>query len=135
MKTSVEHLVRTGFDNIAGGYSGFVPAIAKGLDFESIPTISTEGVKDRLDSQKDDWILLDVRGQDEVEKSKIEGSKHIYIGHLNAKYKDLDPSKHYTVMCASGQRATVAAGWLQSKGFKNIDIYLGSMGAWKAAHK
>ena len=135
LKVSVEHLVRTGFDNILGGYTGFVPAVAKGSHFGSIPTISTEDVKSRLDNQKDNWILLDVRGQDEVEKSKIEGSKHIYIGHLNTKYKDLDPSKHYTVMCASGQRATVAAGWLQSKGFKNIDIYLGSMGAWKAAHK
>ena len=31
-------------------------------------------------------------------------------------------------------RATVAAGWLASRGFEKLDIYLGSMGAWKAAH-
>ena len=36
-------------------------------------------------------------------------------------------------MCASGMRATVAAGWLASRGFENLDIYLGSMGAWKAS--
>jgi hydroxyacylglutathione hydrolase len=37
-------------------------------------------------------------------------------------------------MCASGMRATVAAGWLAARGFDHLDIYLGSMGAWKAAH-
>jgi hydroxyacylglutathione hydrolase len=36
-------------------------------------------------------------------------------------------------MCASGMRASVAAGWLASKGFEHLDIYLGSMGAWKNA--
>lgn len=25
-------------------------------------------------------------------------------------------------------------GWRASRGFNNLDIYLGSMGAWKAAH-
>ncbi|WP_228242786.1 rhodanese-like domain-containing protein [Porphyrobacter sp. GA68] len=38
-------------------------------------------------------------------------------------------------MCASGMRATVAAGWLASRGFGKLDVYLGSMGAWKAAHR
>ena len=135
LKTVCEHLHRTGFDNILGGYTGFVPAIAKGKNFESIPVISTDDVEQRLAQDNDDWVLLDVRAKDEVENGKIDGSKHIYIGELNTKYKDLDPSKKYTTMCASGQRATVAAGWLQSKGVKNIDIYLGSMGAWKSAHK
>lgn len=133
LETSHQHLMRIGYDNVMGGYTGFVPAIAQGKDFLSIPTISTETVKKRLQSNKADWVLLDVRAQDEVERGKIDGSKHIYIGHLNSEWENLDPEKNYTTMCASGQRATVAAGWLQSKGFKNIDIYLGSMGAWKSS--
>jgi hydroxyacylglutathione hydrolase len=28
----------------------------------------------------------------------------------------------------------VAAGWLDAHGFDHLDVYLGSMGAWKAAH-
>ena len=134
LKTSCEHLWRTGFDEIVGGYTGFVPAIAHGHDFIFIPTISTKTVEERLNGKKTDWTLLDVRGEDEVAKSHIEGSKNIYIGHLNSKWNELDPNKHYTIMCGSGQRATIAAGWLQAKGFKNIDIYLGSMGAWKSTH-
>ena len=30
-------------------------------------------------------------------------------------------------------RATVAAGWLASRGFAKLDVDLGSMGAWNAA--
>jgi hydroxyacylglutathione hydrolase len=37
-------------------------------------------------------------------------------------------------MCASGTRATVAAGGLASRGISQLDIYLGSMDAWKKAH-
>src|SRR3546814_12623595 len=43
--------------------------------------------------------------------ASIDRSQHIYIGELNERFRDVDPSKHYTLMCASGMRATVAAGW------------------------
>jgi hydroxyacylglutathione hydrolase len=35
-------------------------------------------------------------------------------------------------MCASGARATVAASILLRRGFHNVDLFLGSMGAWKS---
>ena len=65
--------------------------------------------------------------------SAIEGSEHIYVGELNSRFAELDRERAYSVMCASGMRASVAAGWLQSKGFGKLDIYLGSMGAWQHA--
>lgn len=71
---------------------------------------------------------------DERAEGAIEGSVHIYVGELNTRWKELDKSHHYTLMCESGMRATVAAGWLASRGFKKIDIYLGSMGAWKTTY-
>ena len=62
----------------------------------------------------------------------MKGAEHIYVGHLRHRFGELDPHGHYTVMCASGARATVAAGWLQAHGFTHLDVFLGSMGAWKA---
>lgn len=53
---------------------------------------------------------FDVRDADERAERAIEGSQHIYVGELNEQYRDLDPARHYTLMCASGMRATVAAG-------------------------
>jgi hydroxyacylglutathione hydrolase len=101
---------------------------------EMTPMIGTEEVKQRL-AGANNWTLLDVRAADERSESAIEGSQHIYIGHLNERWCELDKHRRYTLMCASGIRATVAAGWLAGKGFDKVDIYLGSMGAWKAAQE
>lgn len=133
LATAMEHLVRIALDNVVGGYVGVVPAAAKGYKMQTTPMIDTAEVEERLTGAKA-WTLLDVRDDDEREAAAIEGSQHIYVGHLNERWHELDQSKHYTLMCASGIRATIAAGWLASRGFDNLDIYLGSMGAWKAAH-
>jgi len=134
LEQASEHLVRVALDNIVGGYVGIVPAAAQGTVMEATPMIDTREVAARLEKGSQEWTLLDVRDADERAQGAIEGSVHIYVGELNTRWKELDKSRHYTLMCASGMRATVAAGWLASRGFKKIDIYLGSMGAWKATH-
>ena len=134
LSKAMSHLVRIGLDNIVGGYSGVVPAAAKGIAMNSIPMVDTQTVKSRLDADDREWTLLDVRDADEREAGAIDGSEHIYVGQLNERWSELDRDRSYTLMCASGMRATVAAGWLASRGFANVDVYLGSMGAWKNAH-
>ncbi|MEX1148223.1 MAG: MBL fold metallo-hydrolase [Sphingomonadales bacterium] len=129
-----EHLVRIALDNIVGGYVGIVPAAAQGTLMEATPMIGTREVAERLAKGSQGWTLLDVRDADERAERAIEGSEHIYVGELSTRWKELDKAHHYTLMCASGMRATVAAGWLASRGFEKIDIYLGSMGAWSATY-
>ncbi|WP_293921897.1 MBL fold metallo-hydrolase [Sphingobium sp. UBA5915] len=133
LAAALEHLVRIALDNVVGGYVGMVPAAAKGVAVQQTPMIDTNEVEIRLGGAEG-WTLLDVRDADERAKSAIDGSHHIYVGQLNDRWQELDKNRHYTLMCASGMRATVAAGWLASRGFEKLDIYLGSMGAWKAAH-
>tara|TARA_R110001599_G_scaffold119613_1_gene289941 strand:- start:2686 stop:4038 length:1353 start_codon:yes stop_codon:yes gene_type:complete len=133
LAAATEHLVRIALDDIIGGYTGIVPAAAAGRIMEQIPMIETEEIEKRLNEDRGDWTLLDVRDADERGEASIDGSEHIYVGELNERWKELDRSRHYTMMCASGMRATVAAGWLSSQGFEKIDIYLGSMGAWQAS--
>ncbi|MGP9545395.1 MBL fold metallo-hydrolase [Psychrobacter sp. AOP7-B1-25] len=133
LATAMEHLVRIAFDNVIGGYVGVVPAATKGEQMQQTPMIDTTEVESRLNNAQN-WTLLDVRDIDERNANAIEGSQHIYVGHLNERWRELDQSRHYTLMCASGARATIAAGWLASRGFDHIDIYLGSMGAWQATH-
>lgn len=131
---AMEHLVRIGLDKIVCGYVGVVPAAAQGRSMEQVPMIATDEVERRVKGEPDEWTLLDVRDADEREEEAIDGSRHIYVGELNTRWKELDKDRRYTLMCASGMRATVAAGWLASRGFKQLDIYLGSMGAWRQAH-
>jgi len=134
LASAVEHLTRIGFDTIVGGHVGVVPDAASGADMRTIPMVGTEIVEQRLADRADDWTLLDVRDAEERASAAIEGSQHLYVGQLNEGWRDLDRNRHYTLMCASGMRASVAAGWLAARGFDRLDIYLGSMGAWKAAH-
>lgn len=127
---AMAHFTRIGLDNVVGGYVGIVPAAANGVRMNTIEMVDTRTVKRRLADDRKNWTLLDVRDADERSEKAIEGSRHIYVGELNEKWSELDKAGHYTLMCASGMRATVAAGWLASRGFENLDIYLGSMGAW-----
>lgn len=134
LSKAMQHLIRIGLDDVVDGYVGVVPAAASGIAMNVTLMINTDIVKSRLEKNAPNWTLLDVRDADERAQAAIDGSQHIYVGQLNERWGELDKDRHYTLMCASGMRATVAAGWLASRGFKNLDIYLGSMGAWKAAH-
>ncbi len=100
---------RIGLDHVLGSYTGVVSAAAKGRSLQSIAMIDTATVERRLQDAQDDWILLDVRAQDEIDEYSIEGAQHVYLGHLSSKWKNLDKHKHYTVMCASGMRASIGA--------------------------
>lgn len=142
LATAMEHLVRIALDNIVGGYVGVVSAAKQGESVEQIAMVTTDVVKSRLqrhkdnvDSGDDTWTLLDVRDADERAEAAIEDSEHIYVGQLNERWRELDKNRHYTLMCASGERATIAAGWLASQGFEHLDIYLGGMSAWQAQAK
>jgi hydroxyacylglutathione hydrolase len=127
-------LARIGFDRVAGYLAPGLPAwAAGGRAFETIPAVDTETVRARLRGAAEGWTLLDVRGVEEVEAGRIEGSGHQFLGELPACVGDLDQGRHYTVLCGSGARATVAASLLRRAGVERVDVYLGSMGAWKAA--
>jgi len=129
---AARHLARIGFDTVAGFLAPSLPAwAAAGESFSTLPVISAAEVKERMQSLED-WVVLDVRGEDEVAAMQIEGARHVYVGALPAEVTELPKSKRYTVMCASGARATVAASILLRNGFDPVDLFLGSMGAWRS---
>lgn len=129
---AMAHLSRIALDNVVGGYTGVIAAAEQGESIQQTPMIDTAEIKSHLHNDNNkNWTLLDVRDIDERTEAAIEGSEHIYVGHLNERWQELDRDSRYTLMCASGQCATIAAGWLASKGFNNIDIYLDGMSAWQ----
>jgi hydroxyacylglutathione hydrolase len=129
---AMTHLARIGFDRVVGAYSGMMPAAAGGKPLDSMSFVDAETVASRLQEDRNDWTLLDVRSVDELAEKRIDGAHHIYVGHLADQVGDLEPERNYTVMCASGARATVAAAWLRANGIPGVDVFLGSMGAWEA---
>jgi len=130
---AARHLARIGFDRIQGYFALPIPGwAANALPFDTTPVIGVDEVSQRVHRQPDDWQLLDVRSETEVSDGMIEGAKHLYVGHVLAEIDTLPRNVHYTVMCASGARATVAASVLLSQGFNRVDVFMGSMGAWRS---
>ena len=131
-RSAVRYLARLGFDHVEFYLDSVVGYAANGGHLDTLNFVDTSIVKSRLEDDQDGWVLLDVRSINEFETGHIGGAKHLYAGLVPQDSDFLDPKKTYTVMCGSGARATVAASWMQVSGFGDVDVYLGSMGAWNA---
>lgn len=128
------HFSRIGMDAVAGYIEADLMVSAVGQNgFAQCPVVGVDEVRQRTEKGEEDWILLDVRKDDERRQGHIEGSIHIFLGDLLEQAASLDKSRAYTTLCASGKRATVAASILRVLGFEHVDVFMGSMGAWEAA--
>lgn len=130
---AARHLARIGFDNLLGYLATDMPQwAAKAEPFRSVAVIDVAEFNARRDTPPSEWRLLDVRGVSELDEIPVDQAIHHYLGKLDTEASQLDINKHYTIMCGSGARATIAASVLLRQGFKNIDVFLGSLGALMA---
>ncbi len=78
-------------------------------------------------------LVLDVRGQEEWDSGHLEGSQHIYIGHLQSRLSEVPNDGPIAVICTVGHRASVATSILLQADYRNVRTVLGSVKAWTAA--
>lgn len=79
-------------------------------------------------------VLLDVRTEDEVNRSKIPGSINIDIYQGQGfiyKLDELDKTKNYYVYCAAGGRSANACNIMRELGFSNAYNLIGGMSEWQ----
>ena len=95
-----------------------------------VDTISASELKQALDQ----FVIIDVREQDELGNGTIDGSTHMQLGLAirNVKQGKIDDlkGKKICTFCASGYRANIAADELAKAGFdvKNLE---GGFMAWQ----
>jgi rhodanese-related sulfurtransferase/glyoxylase-like metal-dependent hydrolase (beta-lactamase superfamily II) len=78
--------------------------------------------------------ILDVRERDEWEAGHVPGSTHLPYHDLTAFPAQLDAERPLAVVCASGQRAAVAASLLARAGAEHvIHVTDGGVGTWARA--
>ena len=79
-----------------------------------------------LMSQKNDFVIIDVRESDELEGGKIEGSVHMPLGLSirNAKKKQIEDlrDKKICTYCGTGYRGNIAADELVKEGFNAVTL-------------
>jgi phage shock protein E len=99
--------------------------------------IGIESAKALIDTNKanPDFVILDVRTLEEVERGSIAGSEH--IDFLSLSFMDavskLDRSKTYLVYCAVGGRSAKAQSMMHATGFTKVMNMVGGYNAWMDA--
>lgn len=84
--------------------------------------------------QNPESVLLDVREDAELMAFSLPNAKHIPLGQLRSRLKELDPSRKIIVFCAIGVRAYNAARLLMQNGFHNVKLYPGGARFYQATH-
>jgi rhodanese-related sulfurtransferase len=77
--------------------------------------------------------LIDVRSDEERQATPVEHAVHIPWHDLRTRYKELDPAKHYILMCRGGSRATIAVSILKMQGFSQVSNLAGGFEAYRRA--
>ncbi|MFK9093697.1 rhodanese-like domain-containing protein [Bacillus salipaludis] len=85
---------------------------------------------EKLVNEGKKFNIIDVREVDEVRAGKIPGALNIPLGLVEFRMHELDKSKEYLMVCRSGGRSGRAAQFLESYGFKVINMD-GGMLDWK----
>jgi NADPH-dependent 2,4-dienoyl-CoA reductase/sulfur reductase-like enzyme/rhodanese-related sulfurtransferase len=96
-----------------------------------IEGLTPSQIKAKLDSG-DDFILLDVRNNEERDSWRIEAPqvKSIPQNQLMRRMNELSSEKEIVTICRAGVRAYQTARMLKNSGFSNVKFAEGSMVAW-----
>ena len=123
--------VAVGISNLAGFLGGGMTSWRQERReverIERLPLEQLEALTKQNDTQ-----ILDVRERSEWEAGHIPGSVIVPWHDIGELPDELDPSKPIAVVCASGQRAAVAASLLKRSGAPNvIHVIDGGVPKWK----
>ena len=132
IEKAVRFLVRLGYEKVTGYLEDGLHAWeTSGRHYDTIPAVHADTLKARIDNNET-YTLLDVRSRTEFENSSLPDAKHIYVGEVQNRYKEIPEPRPVTTFCGSGQRAIVAASVLKRNGFDAVEVCLGSMAACAA---
>jgi sulfur-carrier protein adenylyltransferase/sulfurtransferase len=108
------------------------PCAIDGPAVDSIPVAPLIAVEDLHARRQagETFDLLDVREPHEYSIARIPGAVLIPLGELQARLRELDPARTYTLSCHRGGRAMEAYQVLHRAGFRHLQVLSGGVDAW-----
>ncbi|WP_417386890.1 rhodanese-like domain-containing protein [Gimesia sp.] len=99
-----------------------------------VPECTVPDVKSRRD-KGEEFILIDVREDNEFNKGRIPGAVHLGKGIIERDIEQLipDTSTLLILYCGGGFRSALAADNLQTMGYTNVISMDGGFSGWKSA--
>ena len=79
---------------------------------------------------KQEFLLLDVRNDQEVMVSKINDSIHIPMNQIPSRLNEIDKNKEIIVQCKSGKRSAKVCEFLTQNGYSDVKNLTGGILAW-----
>jgi hydroxyacylglutathione hydrolase len=132
VEPAVRYLTRLGYENIISyldeGLHGWE---VSGRHYDRIPAIYAGDLKSLMEGDRE-FILLDVRKEEEVSAGRLPGSTHMYLGEVPERLDEIPRDKPIITFCGSGRRAIIAASILKQNGYEDVQNCLGSMAACQA---
>jgi rhodanese-related sulfurtransferase len=92
--------------------------------------IQASEVREKLQTSRKSFQVLDVRDEEEVKVKRIPDSLWIPLGELKKRMEEIDKKKEIAVHCESGLRSYKACLRLQQQGFENVKNIDGGMLCW-----
>ena len=122
-----------GLTNIAGYLAGGMTSWREEKrPVERVPRLSVEELHERWGGGSNGLQLLDVRERSEWDAGHIPGSIHTAYHDIRELPGELDPAHPVAVICASGQRAAIAASLLKRLGAGEvIHVVDGGVPRWE----
>ncbi|NPV63480.1 MAG: MBL fold metallo-hydrolase [Methanotrichaceae archaeon] len=129
----VRILIRERYDNIAGYLSGGMLAWhMSGKDSRSLKTVTVQEFCRAID-QSHEAAVLDVRSDEELLRNgRISGAQHIHVTQIPERHKEVSRDQEVYIFCGSGMRSTIAASYLEARGWENLAVILGGLSGWKS---
>ena len=109
-------LLRIGWDDVAGRLVGGIDAwVASGREVRSYPVATMPELHAHVRAGGDPGVILDVRTPAEWrDDGLLPGTRPMFVGELPGRVGELDRATEHWVVCASGQRAGMAASILDA---------------------
>ena len=79
-------------------------------------------------------FVLDVREPAEYAAGHVPGARLVPMAFVHARMREVPSDRPVYVICASGNRSYMAAGWLRGSGIDAISVAAGTGGWIRAGH-
>lgn len=126
-----------GLDNRVKGYltGGMDAWLKSGKEYAAMSQISIYDLYRHLQDEDSSVKVLDVREHSEWEEGHIDVARYMNFKEIGQRVDDLKLSvdDHIAIVCASGQRSSIAGSILLQNGFRHPYNVTGGMNAWKNA--
>lgn len=95
----------------------------------NVPELSPQDLAHEIEAGRK-LVLLDVRGQDELDISQMAGIVHIPMQEVPERITELDAESDIVVICRSGGRSARVTAFLLQNGFPHVRNMSGGMNEW-----